>query len=117
MFLNHVALAIPMRDAEKLQKKIRVAAASGCSGLFRAFCGFGQLSSPATSGLSLGRIIVRKSWKAESAGNKRKEAEDQALTDHAGPHKRGVNLSGENRSVRNELIPSLRAKSATKSDN
>jgi len=49
MFLNHVALAIPMRDAEKLQKKIRVAAASGCSGLFRAFCGFGQLARELTS--------------------------------------------------------------------
>ena len=42
--LNHVALIIPMQDAEKLQKKIRVAAASGYSGLFRAFCGFGQLA-------------------------------------------------------------------------
>jgi hypothetical protein len=29
MFLNHVALIIPMRDAEKQPKKIRVAAASG----------------------------------------------------------------------------------------
>jgi len=35
--LNHVALIIPMQDAERLQKKIRVAAASGYSGLFRAF--------------------------------------------------------------------------------
>ena len=42
--LDHVALIIPVRDAEKLQKKIRVAAASGYSGLFRAFCGFGQLA-------------------------------------------------------------------------
>jgi hypothetical protein len=47
--LNHVALIIPMQDAEKLQKKIRVAAASGYSGLFRAFCGFGQLARELTS--------------------------------------------------------------------
>jgi hypothetical protein len=38
-----------VRDAEKLPTKIRVAAASGYSGVVRAFCGFGQLARELTS--------------------------------------------------------------------
>ena len=53
--------------------------------------------------LSLGRIIVRFHKKAETDRNSLKQPEEQQLMGHVLCIRRGINLSGENQSVRNRV--------------
>jgi hypothetical protein len=74
-------------------------------GVCRKACGF--KSRPEHQDLaqqmSLGGIIVRFHKRPELARNSLKQTEDQQLMDHVLCIRRGINLSGENGSVRNRV--------------